>query len=213
MTRLTIIVAATLSDGIGQNGRLPWRLSKELQYFARVTSNAPEGSVNAVLMGRNTWESIPKKFRPLPKRVNVVISSNRQYELMPASATTPAAPVFLHSNLDSTLDRLSHSERLETPIHRAFVIGGASLYQETLSLSPSSGSYVDRVLLTRILEPAFEQCDVHMPNFLNAEPQRGEHVAWRRTSHAELQEWAGFEVPEGVQEESGVKYEFQMWAR
>ena len=81
MTRLTIIVAATLNNGIGQNGRLPWRLSKEMQYFARVTSNAPEGSVNAVLMGRNTWESIPKKFRPLPKRVNVVVSSNRQYEL------------------------------------------------------------------------------------------------------------------------------------
>lgn len=81
MTRLTIIVAATLNNGIGQNGRLPWRLSKEMQYFARVTSNAPEGSVNAVLMGRNTWESIPKKSRPLPKRINVVVSSNRQYEL------------------------------------------------------------------------------------------------------------------------------------
>lgn len=132
---------------------------------------------------------------------------------MPANAITPAAPVFLHSNLDSTLDRLSHSERLEPPIHRAFVIGGASLYRETLSLSPSSGSYVDRVLLTRILEPSFEQCDVHMPNFLYAEPQGGEHVAWRRTSHAVLQEWAGFAVPEGIQEESGVKYEFQMWAR
>ena len=81
MPRLTIIVAATLNNGIGHNGRLPWRLAKEMQYFARVTSNAPEGSVNAVLMGRNTWESIPKKFRPLPKRVNVVISSNQQYEL------------------------------------------------------------------------------------------------------------------------------------
>ncbi|TFY62907.1 hypothetical protein EVJ58_g3554 [Rhodofomes roseus] len=213
MTKLTIIVAATLNNGIGQHGRLPWRLSKEMQYFARVTSNAPEGSVNAVLMGRNTWESIPKKFRPLPKRVNVVISSNKQYELMPANATTPAAPVFLHSNLDSALDRLSHSERLETPIHRAFVIGGASLYRETLTLSPSSGSFVDRVLLTRILAPAFEQCDVHMPNFLDSKLVGGERVAWRRTSHAELQDWAGFEVPEGVQEENGVQYEFQMWIR
>ncbi|KZT65599.1 hypothetical protein DAEQUDRAFT_731295 [Daedalea quercina L-15889] len=213
MSRLTIIVAATLSNGIGQNGRLPWRLSKEMQYFARITSNAPEGSVNAVLMGRNTWESIPKKFKPLPKRANVVISSNKQYELLPADAPTPTAPVFLHSNLDSALDRLSHSERLGAHIHRAFVIGGASLYQETLSLSQSSGSFVDRVLLTRILEPAFEQCDVHMPDFLGDKVHAGQADAWTKASHAELQEWAGFEVPEGVQEENGVKYEFQMWIR
>lgn len=81
MSRLTIIVAATLTNGIGQDSRLPWRLAREIAYFARITSNAPEGSMNAVLMGRNTWESIPKKFRPLPKRINVVISSNKQYEL------------------------------------------------------------------------------------------------------------------------------------
>ena len=123
----------------------------------------------------------------------------------------PSASVFLHSNLDSTLDRLTHSERLETPIHRTFVIGGASLYRDTLALPPS-GAFVDRVLLTRILEPAFEQCDVRMPNFLEADGS-GEDALWRKTSHAELQEWAGFEVPEGVQEENGVKYEFQMWTR
>lgn len=79
--RLTIIVAATLNNGIGQQGRLPWRLKKEMQYFARITTNASEGSVNAVLMGRNTWESIPNKFRPLPKRVNIVVSTNKDYEL------------------------------------------------------------------------------------------------------------------------------------
>ena len=130
---------------------------------------------------------------------------------MPADAPMPSAPVFLHSDLESTLDGLTHSERLETPIHRAFVIGGASLYRDTLSLPPSS-AFVDRILLTRILEPTFEQCDVHMPDFLAGAGDKA-HALWRRTSHAELQEWAGFEVPEGVQEENGVKYEFQMWTR
>lgn len=79
MSRLTIIVAATLANGIGHNARLPWRLPQEMAYFARVTTNAPEGSINAVVMGRNTWESIPTKFRPLPKRLNVVISRNENY--------------------------------------------------------------------------------------------------------------------------------------
>ena len=81
MTRLTLIVAATRNNGIGQNSQLPWRLSKEMAYFKRVTTNAPEGSLNAVVMGRNTWESIPAKFRPLNKRLNVVVSSIKHYEL------------------------------------------------------------------------------------------------------------------------------------
>ena len=80
MSRLTIIVAATLTNGIGKAGRLPWRLPQEMAYFARVTSNAPEGSINAVIMGKNTWESIPKKFRPLPRRLNVVLSRNKEFQ-------------------------------------------------------------------------------------------------------------------------------------
>ena len=52
-----------------------------MAYFARVTSTATEEGVNAVIMGRNTWESIPAKFRPLPRRVNVVVSRNKEYDL------------------------------------------------------------------------------------------------------------------------------------
>jgi dihydrofolate reductase len=81
MSRLTIIVAATKSNGIGQNSQLPWRLAKEMAYFARVTSNAPAGASNAVIMGRNTWESIPTKFRPLKNRVNIVVSRNASYDV------------------------------------------------------------------------------------------------------------------------------------
>ena len=81
MTRLTLIVAATRNNGIGQNSQLPWRLAKEMAYFKRVTTNAPEGSMNAVVMGRNTWESIPQRFRPLDKRLNIVISSSKNYQL------------------------------------------------------------------------------------------------------------------------------------
>ncbi len=78
---LTIVVAATKGNGIGQNGGLPWRLSKEMAYFARVTSNAPAGKQNVVIMGRKSWESIPLKFRPLRNRTNIVISRNENYDL------------------------------------------------------------------------------------------------------------------------------------
>src|SRR4051812_5840716 len=81
---LTLILAATPNLGIGNGGGLPWpQLKKEMGFFARVTkrtspSAASNGAkmINAVLMGRKTWESIPPKFRPLKDRLNVVITSN-----------------------------------------------------------------------------------------------------------------------------------------
>ena len=82
MSRLTIIVAATKASGIGINSGLPWRLPKEMKYFAQVTSNAVDGQRNAVIMGRNTWESIPKKYRPLPNRYNIILSRNSNYDLL-----------------------------------------------------------------------------------------------------------------------------------
>ncbi|KAG2751971.1 dihydrofolate reductase [Suillus brevipes Sb2] len=205
MSHLTIIVAATKTNGIGQHGKLPWRLSKEMAYFARVTSTAPEERKNAVIMGRKTWESIPANFRPLSKRLNVVISHSNDYELTPSN---PSAPVHLCSNLTSAVELAS-----QAGIHRRFIIGGVSLFTETLnSTSSNSMSCIaDRVLLTRILAPDFPQCDVFMPDFLGAS-EEGE-TTWKQATHDELVQWTGFDVPAGVQEEKGVSYEFQMWLR
>ena len=72
---LTLIVAATLANGIGVKGSLPWRLPNEMAYFARVTSRCPERALNALVMGRKSWESIPRKFRPLRGRSNIVVST------------------------------------------------------------------------------------------------------------------------------------------
>ncbi|SRR5258706_1307879 len=86
---VTLIVAATVNNGIGSAGRLPWRLPREMAYFAKITTLVPEtvppendgthaaenmSGKNAVIMGRNTWESIPKAFRPLKGRTNIVLS-------------------------------------------------------------------------------------------------------------------------------------------
>ncbi|KAF7310896.1 hypothetical protein HMN09_00632800 [Mycena chlorophos] len=185
MSRLTLIVAATKANGIGQNGQLPWRLPKEMAYFARATTNAPADSLNAVVMGRNTWESIPTKFRPLKSRHNVVVSRNPTFNAGSASVET---------NLAAAIAR---TEQLGA--HRTFMIGGASLYAESLV-----AGLVDRILLTRILSPSFADCDVFMPEF------QDDKSSWARAAHDVLQDWVGFDVPEGVQEENGVQYEFQI---
>lgn len=115
------------------------------------------------------------------------------------------APSYLCSGVQDALQRLSNAPGPK-PIHRVFLIGGASLYSECLDLPAGSGGFVDRILLTRIAEPAFDDCDVFMPDF---EKQGG----WRRAEHTELVQWVGAAVAEGMQDEGGVKYEFQMWVR
>ena len=115
--------------------------------------------------------------------------------------------LFLRNNLGSAFTLLS-----ELPIHRAFIIGGVSLYADTLALPPSSNAFVDRVLLTRISSPAFEDCDVHLPHFLSDRDSQG-NAMWTRVPNAGLKEWTGLDVPEGIQTEKGVEYEFQMWTR
>jgi dihydrofolate reductase len=113
----------------------------------------------------------------------------------------------LRSSLQSAIQCLENFPA--TPIHRTFLIGGASVYAEGLALprTETGAAYVDRILLTRILSPAFDECDVFMPDFA------AEDDKWKRADQVELAEWAGFDVPAGVQEENGVEYEFQMWVR
>lgn len=118
-------------------------------------------------------------------------------------------PAHLCDSLESALSFLSEPGNFNSPIHRIFVIGGATLYNETLQLSPSASSFVDRILLTRIQSPTFE-CDTFMPDFQSV---KGLESTWKQSSSAELREWIGFDVAAGVQEEKGVQYEFQMWVR
>jgi dihydrofolate reductase len=95
-------------------------------------------------------------------------------------------------------------------IHRTFIIGGASVYAEALELQDDAFGYlVDRILLTRILSPAFDDCNVYFPDIWKSNTSSN----WRQSSHQELEEWLGLEVVPGIQEEKGVEYEFQMWTR
>ncbi|KAL2753593.1 hypothetical protein ACRALDRAFT_2111503 [Sodiomyces alcalophilus JCM 7366] len=200
---LTLIVAATRSMGIGLKGGLPWTgLKKEMAYFACVTKRlppqAPPGTLNAVIMGRKTWDSIPERFRPLKDRVNVVISRSHPDLAAASSATTATEPVRVPS-FDAAMAYLASADR--QPVGKVFVIGGAQIYGAALATK-----HARRVLLTRVLEPEFE-CDVFFPLALGGESEKG----WAMRDKAALDAWVGEEVPEGVQEENGTRYEFQMW--
>jgi len=118
--KFSIIAAVDEKMGIGTGNRLPWTLAGDLKYFSDVTTIAGEGKINAVIMGRNTWESLPSKAKPLSGRLNVVLSRN-MYEVPEG--------VFLASSIDDAFRKLSKYG--ETG--RIFIIGGASLYAQAIN--------------------------------------------------------------------------------
>jgi len=118
--KFSIIAAADEKMGIGIGNRLPWRLKGDLKYFSDVTTIAAEGKLNAVIMGRKTWESLPESSRPLKGRVNVVLSRNEVD--IPGDA-------ILGSSLDDAFEKIS----ARGDIDKVFIIGGASLYAEALN--------------------------------------------------------------------------------
>ena len=126
----------------------------------------------------------------------------------------PVGTTILANSLKSALETMNASSASgENKPNRGFIIGGATLYSESLALPVSTTDpCVDRILLTRILSPAFDECDVFMPDFQKPGTPE-EKGGWTQSSHAELEEWVGFAVPQGTQEENGVQYEFQMWVR
>lgn len=72
-----MVLAATPSWGIGLEGKLPWQLPGDMAFFKALTSGScGAAQQNAVLMGRRTWASLPPRFRPLPGRLNVVVSAS-----------------------------------------------------------------------------------------------------------------------------------------
>lgn len=137
---IALVVAVADNGVIGRDGGLPWRLPGDLKYFKRVTMGKP------LVMGRKTWESLPKK--PLPGRPNLVVTRQNGYE-------AEGAEVFadLWSALEQA-DRHVAGADVEDP--EISVIGGADIFRACLP-------FADRLYLTEVhAEP---DGDVLFPEF------------------------------------------------
>lgn len=114
---MEVIVACAINNGIiGYKQSIPWKISADMQYFKEITSSCPDGMTNVVIMGRNTWMSLPNS---LSNRVNIVVSTS----------LTHASNAILCSSLQ---DAIEYAQQRIHNIHKIFVIGGASLYKEAL---------------------------------------------------------------------------------
>lgn len=132
---VSAIVAADENWGIGFNGDLLVHIPEDLKYFKKLTSE------HAVVMGRKTWDSLPKK--PLPDRLNIVIS-NEPKEIL--------GDLSIRIGMEEAKARLQYlSEDAEW-----FVIGGGTIYKQLLP-------YCDRVYVTKIYK-TYDNVDTYFPN-------------------------------------------------
>jgi len=125
---VAIVVAVAKNGVIGRDGDLPWRIPSDLKRFKAATLGKP------VIMGRKTWESLPRK--PLPGRPNIIVSRSM--------SAAPGAQVV--SSVEAALDA-GAAAAAECGTGEVCLIGGARLYADMLDL-------VDRIYLTEVdLEP------------------------------------------------------------
>lgn len=127
---ISIIVAVSEDLGIGKNNELLWHISEDLKRFKRLTYG------NTVIMGKKTWESLPRK--PLPGRKNVVITD------IPGESFNDAVPAY---SIEDAISKCEKSEQI-------FIMGGGSVYRQFMPLA-------DRLYITHVHKKA--PADVFFP--------------------------------------------------
>lgn len=125
MTRIAFVVAIAENNVIGKGGGLPWRITGDMAHFKSVTMGKP------VIMGRKTWESLPRK--PLPGRPNIVVTSNRKFKAEGAEVTDDLGQALMLAR--------KHAAKLN--VDEISVIGGAQIYEALLGKA-------DRIYLTEV---------------------------------------------------------------
>ena len=118
---LNLIFARARNGVIGKNNSLPWHLPEDLSHFKATTLGQP------VIMGRKTWDSLPAKFRPLPGRMNIVVTRQTDWQSEGAHVA--------HS-IEAALQACPKDAQ-------PWVIGGAELYSLAMPLAT-------RVVVTEI---------------------------------------------------------------
>lgn len=136
-----VVAACESTGGIGLDGTLPWpRLNDDMRHFHSLTSGSP------VLMGSGTYNSLPKSVRPLPNRLNIVLSTRSREELGLPDC------VLLANSFEAARELLEqHGEK------KVYVIGGESVFKAALQ----KPEWSKRVYLT-VIHSDFK-CDRFLP--------------------------------------------------
>ncbi len=170
---ISIVVAASAENAIGDGNALLWKLPNDMRFFKNLTWGMP------VIMGRKTFESMASRI--LPGRINIVISRN-------PSSLPVMDNLWAASGLEDAITLAK-----TTDCNEAFIIGGGDIYRQSMALT-------DRIYMTRV-HGKFPTADTFFPSFSNSEfkladavdmPADEKHVhaytfeTWERVDRAAL---------------------------
>ena len=136
---ISAIVAVDNNWGIGYNGNLLEHIPEDLKHFKTIT----EGHI--IIMGRKTWDSLPKK--PLPNRVNVIVSSKYTFE----TKSGKGQPSLVLCDMSHCIQGITNPRDKDI-----FIIGGGSIYNQLLP-------FCKRVYVTKIYKN-YDNVDTYFPN-------------------------------------------------
>jgi len=123
---INMIVATSTNYGIGYDNKMCWHIPEELKHFKNITTAVEDKKKkNCVIMGKNTWYSLPK--RPLVDRINIIISS-ADYDKISQEVRDAGDNIRVFKNIEDAFKYVEETEEIES----AFIIGGAQLYNECL---------------------------------------------------------------------------------
>jgi dihydrofolate reductase len=133
---INIIVATSTNYGIGYDNKMCWNMPEELKNFKKITSDVKDSNKkNCVIMGKNTWYSLPK--RPLANRINIIVSSN-DYDKIKRELGDNREDTKIFKNVEEVFKYVNEEETIES----AFIIGGSVLYNECLEKHVDKIKYV-----------------------------------------------------------------------
>lgn len=188
-----MVVAALMPElGIGCKGQLPWRLKNEMLNFKNITTTASANKRNMVIMGRKTWESIPAKFKPLPNRLNIVVTRN------PGSMPFPESKDLMYLNDFDRLSDLLKDEIIIQDIDKVFLIGGSELYNRGFN-----HENVKHIVLTELHSSKSIGIDTHLDWDLSK---------WQKKSHDELQAFVNVKLEEKYTEKE-FEYSYNLYEK
>ena len=148
-----ICVIDKKTNGIGYKNDLLVRLKNDMIYFKNVTTKTSDDTKkNIVVMGKNTWYSIPKKYRPLTNRINIILSKKSKKKIETEIKKNNYVNTYVYSSPEIFLNNLK-----KIIYEKIFIIGGESIYNYFII-----NNLISTLYITEIISNLNLKCDTYL---------------------------------------------------
>ena len=168
-----IVVSVEKCGGIGNKNQIPWNLRGDMRNFRNLTTRNDYGKKCCIIIGRKTFESIEEKYRPIPDRVNIIIS--RTMEIVNDE------DYFIVRSLKEAL-QLAANDKYNEVISNVFIVGGESIFNDAMR------NYIHlckKIHVTHVDENF--ACDRYFTNDLSNDFIKRNESSWKQETDGGLQ--------------------------